>query len=72
MMREFGEAPSAAAVAARYAGLADVFVGDVVDGAIAMPAGMALVTAQTLMRSVADREQLATAVLAAAAVPQGA
>jgi len=66
MMRELGGVPSAAAVAARYAGLADVFVGDVVDGAIAMPAGMKLVVAQTLMQTLADREQLAAAVLAAA------
>jgi LPPG:FO 2-phospho-L-lactate transferase len=66
MMWEFGEAPSAAAVAARYAGLADVFVGDIVDGRIDLPAGMALAEAQTWMRSLADREQLATAVLAAA------
>lgn len=66
MMREFGDAPSAAAVAARYAGLADVFVGDVVDGAIPVPSGMALVQAQTWMRTLADREELAAAVLAAA------
>jgi LPPG:FO 2-phospho-L-lactate transferase len=66
MMREFGGESSAAAVAARYAGLADVFVGDVVDGAIATPAGMALVTAETLMLSLADRERLATTVLEAA------
>lgn len=66
MMRDLGTAPSAAAVAARYAGLADVFVGDLVDGAIAMPAGMRLVVAQTLMQTLADREQLAAAVLAAA------
>lgn len=72
MMREFGHAPSAAAVAARYAGLADVFVGDVVDGAIPVPSGMALVQAQTWMRTLADREELAAAVLAAAEAARSA
>ena len=66
MMRDLGAAPSAAAIAARYAGLADVFVGDVLDGAFAVPAGMKLVLAQTLMQSLDDREQLALAVLTAA------
>ncbi len=66
MMRELGATPSAAAVAARYAGIADVFVGDVVDGRLAVPPGMGLVLAQTLMRSLDDREQLARAVLTAA------
>ena len=66
MMQELGAAPSAAAVAARYAGLVDIFVADEADGAIAVPPGMALVTAPTLMQSLEDRERLARVVLEAA------
>lgn len=66
MMRELGAAPSAAEVAARYAGLVDVFVADAADGAVPMPPGMALVSAPTLMQSLEDRERLAAIVLEAA------
>ena len=66
MMHELGEAPSAAAVAARYSGLVDIFVADEADGAVAVPPGMRLVSAPTLMQSLEDRERLATVVLEAA------
>jgi LPPG:FO 2-phospho-L-lactate transferase len=66
MMRELGETPGAAAVAARYAGLVDVFIADTVDGAVPVPPGMRAVVAPTLMQTLEDREALARAVLKAA------
>jgi LPPG:FO 2-phospho-L-lactate transferase len=65
MIRELGEEPSAAAVAARYAGLADVFVADESDGTVVLPAGMRLTLAPTLMKTIEDRERLAAIVLRA-------
>lgn len=72
MMREFGLSATATAVARRYAGLVDVFMVDPVDADAALPDGMHRAVANTLMRSVEDRENLARAVLkAAAAYRQG-
>ncbi|HZT51359.1 MAG TPA: 2-phospho-L-lactate transferase CofD family protein, partial [Stellaceae bacterium] len=64
MMRELGLEPSAAAVAARYGDLVDRFVADAADAAGASDPRW--VAAPTLMRTLADREALARAVLAAA------
>ena len=66
MMRELGFECGAAEVARRYADLLDVFVVDKIDAATAVPAGIEVVSAPTLMTSIEDRELLARAVLAAA------
>ncbi|MGD9598328.1 MAG: 2-phospho-L-lactate transferase [Steroidobacteraceae bacterium] len=66
MMREFGIEVTASAVAQRYAGLLDAFVVDGADAGAAVPVGVELVTAPALMATLADRERLARAVLAAA------
>jgi LPPG:FO 2-phospho-L-lactate transferase len=65
MMEEMGDTPTATTVAARYAGLADIFVADASDHDVTVPDGMRLVRAPTLMRTLADREDLARAMLAA-------
>jgi LPPG:FO 2-phospho-L-lactate transferase len=66
MMAELGFEASAAAIGARYAGLIDAFVVDEADRALVGTLDMTAVAAPTLMRSLADREALAAAVLAAA------
>jgi LPPG:FO 2-phospho-L-lactate transferase len=66
LLRELGHESSAAAVARAYVDFVDVFVVDERDAATSVPPGMRLVTAQTLMASIEDRERLARAVLAAA------
>lgn len=66
LLRELGHESSAAAVARAYLDFVDVFVADEADAATAVPPGMRLVTAPTLMASLEDRERLARAVLAAA------
>ncbi len=63
LMQELGLRVDAAEVARGYADLIDVFVADVADAGIEVPAGVALVTTPTLMSTLADRERLATAVL---------
>jgi LPPG:FO 2-phospho-L-lactate transferase len=67
MMRELGLAVSCQTVAEHYAGIADLFICDESDEQMPAVAGMRIAKAQTLMRSDPDREQLARAVLAAAA-----
>jgi LPPG:FO 2-phospho-L-lactate transferase len=67
MMTELGLAPSAATVARHYEGLIDGFVIDTLDADVEVPAGMRVVVAPTLMRSLDDRINLARTVLAAAA-----
>ncbi len=65
MMQELGLPVSAAAVAAQYGDLLDGFVLDAQDAAEAAAiAGMRVHAAQTVMRTLADREQLAREVLA--------
>lgn len=72
MMRELGLSATAAAVARRYAGLVDIFMVDPVDADAELPTGMRLAVANTLMRSLEDRENLARAALdAAVAYPKG-
>jgi len=66
MMREFGLEATAAAVAQRYADLLDVFVVDSADVDAAVPEGVDRLSAKTLMTTLADRQRLARAVLAAA------
>ncbi len=66
MMSELGLEPSAATVAAHYAGLIDGFVVDHADAAAAMPPGVRRFVAQTLMTTLDDRIGLAHAVLDAA------
>ncbi len=59
IMRELGLESGSADVARRYADLLDVFVVDEVDAATAVPAGIEVVSAPTLMTSLEDRERLA-------------
>lgn len=72
MMAELGLEPSAATVARHYAGLVDGFIVDTSDADVAVPAGMRVFTARTLMRSLDDRTNLGRTVLAAAAELAGA
>ncbi len=71
MMAELGLPVSAASVAAHYRGLVSTFVLDESDatlaGSIEEPA-MRLITAPTVMKTLADREQLARVLLADAGV----
>ncbi|MBS7538962.1 2-phospho-L-lactate transferase [Ancylobacter lacus] len=69
MMRELGLEPGAATVAAHYAGLVDILVVDEADAGVAVPEGMAVHAAPTLMRSLDDRTALARVVLALAGRP---
>ncbi|MFT8247104.1 2-phospho-L-lactate transferase [Roseomonas sp. BN140053] len=66
MMAELGLEVDAAAVAARYADLLDLFVLDEVDAALAPRLGLRSIAAPTWMRSLEDRIALARTVLAAA------
>jgi len=63
LMQELGLAVDAAEVARGYAELIDVFVADEADAGMTVPDGVRLVTAPTLMTTLADRERLARAVL---------
>ena len=65
MMAELGFAVTASAVAARYADFIDVFVVDDADADCILPRDVGRVVAPTLMKDLADRENLARAVLAA-------
>ena len=68
MLEELGIVPSAEVVARRYEDMIDVFVADPEDAAAMSHAGLNLeiFATPTLMRTLADREQLARAVLDAA------
>lgn len=66
MMTELGLVPSAATVAAHYAGLIDVFVVDDADAGVEAGEGVASVPAPILMRTLEDRTHLARRVLAIA------
>jgi LPPG:FO 2-phospho-L-lactate transferase len=66
LMGELGLAVSAAAVAARYAGLIDAFVYEASDAPPPAMPGVRMLAAATMMNSEADRAVLARAVLAAA------
>jgi LPPG:FO 2-phospho-L-lactate transferase len=66
MMVELGFEASAAAVARRYDGLIDAYVVDHVDAGETEIAGVTIVPANALMRTLADREALARIVLGAA------
>ncbi len=66
MMAELGIAPSAAAVAARYRDLLDGYVIDHDDAAAAGDLGLPVTVTATVMTTLAEREALARAVLAAA------
>ena len=59
MMRELGIAPSAAAVAERYHDFLDLYVLDRADREAASGLPVQAVVANTLMRTLADREALA-------------
>ena len=72
MMRELGIEVAGASVAARYAGLVDVFVADSSDPQPAPMAGMRIVRAQSVMRTEEDRRALAESVLAFADAARGA
>ena len=72
MMRELGIEVAGASVAARYAGLVDVFVADSSDPQPAPIAGMRIVRAQSVMRTEEDRRTLAESVLAFADAARGA
>lgn len=63
IMAELGVAPIALAVARHYEGLLDGFVLDRIDADQAAGIGVATHIAQTVMRSVEDRESLAREVL---------
>ena len=67
MMTELGLNPSAAGVAARYGDLLDGYVLDEIDaGSVQGIQGVPVFTTQTLMNTLADRENLARFVLEAA------
>lgn len=66
MMRELGMDASAAAVARRYAGLIDAYVVDEADMDRTVVPGVRIAPARALMLTLADREALARAALAAA------
>src|SRR6202034_1965248 len=66
MMAEFGMTPSAAAVAERYGDLLDGYVMDSGDAEEATHVAPRVTLAPTLMTNLAEREQLARAVLEAA------
>ncbi len=66
MMIELGMIPGAAAVAARYGDLIDGYIMDTGDAAEAAQVAAKVTLAPTLMTSLADKEQLARAVLEAA------
>jgi LPPG:FO 2-phospho-L-lactate transferase len=66
MMTELGLPVSAAAVARHYAGLIDIYVIDRGDAETVSLPDVRIVTAATLMTTLADREALARAVLAVA------
>ena len=63
MMRELGLPSTATAIAQHYDGLIDLFVVDHSEGEISLP-NMRVASAAILMSTLADREALATAVLA--------
>lgn len=65
LMAELGRAVDHAAIAEHYAGIVDVLLVDA-DAPPVMPAGMSAVVTPTLMHTLADREQLAHAVIEAA------
>ena len=67
MMRELGEEPSVLAIARRYRHLVDVLVVDVEDRHLEGLREIPLVAARTLMRSEADKDELARVTLALAA-----
>jgi LPPG:FO 2-phospho-L-lactate transferase len=70
MMTELGLNPSAAGVALRYGDLLDGYIVDRVDAGTV--AGPHVIAAQTLMKTLEDREALARVVLdAAAAIRRG-
>lgn len=66
IMRELGLEASAAAVAAFYGDLLDLFVLDEADAGLVDDLPVSAVTAHTVMRTVEDRERLARVVLGAA------
>jgi LPPG:FO 2-phospho-L-lactate transferase len=66
MMAELGMKPSAAAVAKRYGGLLDGYVMDIADAAESVDVAARVTLAPTLMTNLAEREELARVVLAAA------
>ena len=72
MMRELGIEVASACVAARYAGLVDVFVADSSDPQPDPIAGMRIVRTQSVMRTEEDRRALAESVLAFADAARGA
>ena len=63
IMGELGIAVTAQSVCAHYKGLLDGFVLDVADGETAGSFGVPTLAAQTIMRTLEDRERLAQAVL---------
>jgi LPPG:FO 2-phospho-L-lactate transferase len=63
IMSQLGVAVSPTSVCAHYEGLLDGFVLDEEDAAIAGSFGLPTLTAQTVMRTLEDRERLAQAVL---------
>jgi len=71
MMAELGHEVTAGEVARHYAGLIDGFVVDEADETRDLPANVAVRQARTLMTTLAEREELARAVLAFAATLGG-
>jgi LPPG:FO 2-phospho-L-lactate transferase len=66
IMREMGLEPSAASVARRYDDLLDGYIVDHQDAELCEDIGIPVFAAQTLMLTLADREELARAVLTCA------
>jgi LPPG:FO 2-phospho-L-lactate transferase len=63
IMGELGIAATPRSIRAHYVGLLDGFVLDVEDARIAGPFDLPTLTAQTIMRTLEDRERLAQAIL---------
>jgi LPPG:FO 2-phospho-L-lactate transferase len=66
MLAELGHPVSPAAVAQYYHGLIRVFISDASDPEFSGPAGVTMMRAQTLMRTLSDRSDLARSILSAA------
>jgi LPPG:FO 2-phospho-L-lactate transferase len=66
MLAELGQPVSPAAVARYYEGLIRIFISDASDPEIAGPPGVTMLRAQTLMRTLSDRADLARAILSIA------
>lgn len=71
MLAELGQPVTPASIAQYYQGLIQIFISDASDPEVAGPTGVTMLRAQTLMRTLSDRADLARAILSAADVAAG-